>query len=82
MRRTIRAVKFQAMYQAVQSKVIVEYFENDSYSFCIEYGTVEELCNKYVIKKIGEDLYDVSHLKGRECELDIKNGKTVFVKYY
>jgi hypothetical protein len=82
MKRKIKAVKFQVMYNAVQSKVILEYYENNSYSFCIEYGTIEKLCDKYEIKKIADNHYDVCHLVNKACELDVKDGNTIFLKYY
>lgn len=81
--KTILSVKIHPMCELVLSLVTLKFKEDkcDSYCQLEEYGTIEDLCVKYLIIRRGHDNFDSDHLVGKKCSIGIKDGKTIFEHY-
>ena len=78
----IVSVQLHEMCEAVHSSVSIKYREGNMYNIIEEYGTIAELCIKFKLIKRKSGLYDGRHHIGRKCVVFLKDGQTIFERYY
>ena len=78
----IYQIQLHEMCEAVHSNITVRYREGNGYSFFDDHGTIAELCIKYKLIKRESGMYDGQHHIGRGCLVSLKEGKTIFERYY
>lgn len=78
----ILSIQLHEMSEAVLSYVSIKYREGNMYNIIEEYGTIAELCIKYKLIRLESGMYDGQHHIGRRCLVSLKDGKTIFERYY
>ena len=78
----IYQIQLHEMCKAVHSNITVRYLEGNGYSFFEDHGTIDELCIKYQLVKHENGLYYWQQHIGKKCLVSLKDGKTIFERYY
>ena len=78
----IMSIQLHEMCELVHSYVSIKHSEGNTYNNIEEYGTIDELCLKYKLIKRQNGLHDGSHHIGRKCVVFLRDGQTMFERYY